>query len=47
MKIVAAAISALLVAAMPASAQDKPVTLKLSHWVPASHPLQKAIQDWA
>ncbi|SDR55566.1 TRAP-type C4-dicarboxylate transport system, substrate-binding protein [Rhizobiales bacterium GAS113] len=31
----------------PASAQDKPVMLKLSHWVPPSHPLQKAIQDWA
>src|SRR6201995_5136823 len=52
MKIIAAAIAALLVAAVPVSAvpvwaQDKPVTLKLSHWVPASHPLQKAIQDWA
>src|SRR6202051_4419721 len=30
-----------------ASAQDKPIELKLSHWVPPSHPLQKAIQDWA
>src|SRR5580692_7345574 len=30
-----------------ASAQDKTFTLKLSHWVPPSHPLQKAIQDWA
>src|SRR5580704_13718010 len=52
MKTFAAAMAALLVAAVPASAvpawaQDKPVTLKLSHWVPASHPLQKAIQDWA
>src|SRR5580692_6244065 len=52
MKIIAAAMAALLVAAVPVSgvpawAQDKPVTLKLSHWVPASHPLQKAIQDWA
>ena len=47
MKIIAAAIAVLLVATAPASAQDKPVTLKLSHWVPASHPLQKAIQDWA
>ncbi|MBW0005343.1 MAG: TRAP transporter substrate-binding protein [Hyphomicrobiales bacterium] len=52
MKIVAAAIAALLVTVLPAtsvpaSAQDKPVTLKLSHWVPPSHPLQKAIQDWA
>ena len=30
-----------------AQAQDKPVQLKLSHWVPPSHPLQAAIQDWA
>ncbi len=30
-----------------ASAQDKTFTLKLSHWVPPSHPLQKAIQNWA
>jgi TRAP-type C4-dicarboxylate transport system substrate-binding protein len=31
----------------PAWAEDKPVQLKLSHWVPPSHPLQAAIQDWA
>src|SRR5438132_13976957 len=30
----------------PAAAQDKPVQLKLSHWVPPSHPLQKALEDW-
>jgi TRAP-type C4-dicarboxylate transport system substrate-binding protein len=30
-----------------ASAQDKTFELKLSHWVPASHPLQAAIQNWA
>jgi TRAP-type C4-dicarboxylate transport system substrate-binding protein len=30
-----------------ALADDQPVQLKLSHWVPPSHPLQKAIQDWA
>jgi TRAP-type C4-dicarboxylate transport system substrate-binding protein len=29
-----------------ALAQDKPVELKLSHWVPPSHPLQKALEDW-
>ncbi len=34
-------------AAGAAVAQDKPVQLKLSHWVPPSHPLQAAIQDWA
>jgi TRAP-type C4-dicarboxylate transport system substrate-binding protein len=36
-----------LIPAAPAAAQDKPVMLKLSHWVPPSHPLQKAIQEWA
>ena len=30
----------------PAMAQDKPIELKLSHWVPPSHPLHKAIGDW-
>lgn len=30
-----------------AQAADKHVQLKLSHWVPPSHPLQAAIQDWA
>src|SRR6202047_973422 len=30
----------------PALAQEKTVELKLSHWVPASHPLQKALDDW-
>src|ERR1700692_4149324 len=30
----------------PALAQEKTVELKLSHWVPASHPLQKALEDW-
>ena len=29
-----------------ASAQDKTFELKLSHWVPPSHPLQKAIEEW-
>src|SRR3982751_3507041 len=39
---------ALLLAAsvMPALAQEKTFELKLSHWVPASHPLQKALEDW-
>ena len=27
-------------------AQDKTFELKLSHWVPPSHPLQKALEDW-
>src|SRR6476660_8062063 len=39
---------ALLLAAgvTPALAQEKTFELKLSHWVPASHPLQKALEDW-
>src|SRR3979411_913902 len=37
----------LLAASMtPAVAQEKTFELKLSHWVPASHPLQKALEDW-
>ncbi len=27
-------------------AQEKTFELKLSHWVPASHPLNKALEDW-
>jgi len=38
--------AALVLAATAASAQDKPVQLRLSHWVPPSHPLQKAMEDW-
>jgi TRAP-type C4-dicarboxylate transport system substrate-binding protein len=38
---------ALLLAAVGASAQDKPVTLKMSSWVPAQHPLNPALQAWA
>src|SRR4051794_21573467 len=30
----------------PAQAQEKTYELKLSHWVPASHPLQKALEEW-
>lgn len=33
--------------AAPAIAQDKPVQLKLSSWVPAQHPLNPALQAWA
>ena len=43
------ALLALLMAASvtPALAQEKTFDLKISHWVPASHPLQKALEDWA
>src|SRR4029453_2962708 len=33
-------------AALEAQAQDKTFELKLSHWVPPAHPLQKALEDW-
>jgi TRAP-type C4-dicarboxylate transport system substrate-binding protein len=36
-----------LAAGAPARAADPPVQLRLSHWVPPSHPLQAAIADWA
>ncbi|HKU96031.1 MAG TPA: TRAP transporter substrate-binding protein [Vineibacter sp.] len=29
-----------------AVAQDKAVELRISHWVPPSHPLHKAMEDW-
>ena len=32
--------------ASPALAQDKTFDLKLSHWVPPTHPLQKAMEEW-
>src|ERR1700750_2131464 len=42
-----ALLAVLLAAAVsPALAQEKTFELKLSHWVPASHPLQKALEDW-
>ena len=43
------ALLALLLAAgvTPALAQEKTFDLKISHWVPSSHPLQKSLEDWA
>ena len=41
----AAAFAALTCAPVGAFAKD--FHLKISHWVPASHPLQKALEDWA
>jgi TRAP-type C4-dicarboxylate transport system substrate-binding protein len=40
------AATGLALVATPALAQDKTFVLKLSHWVPPSHPLQKALEDW-
>jgi TRAP-type C4-dicarboxylate transport system substrate-binding protein len=43
--IAAVALAAML--ACGAQAQDKPVMLKMSSWVPAQHPLNPALQAWA
>lgn len=37
----------LALAGLPAQAQDKPVQLRMSTWVPAQHPLNPALQAWA
>jgi len=42
----AAGLALILAAAPQALAQDKTVELKLSHWVPPTHPLQKAMEEW-
>jgi TRAP-type C4-dicarboxylate transport system substrate-binding protein len=42
----AAGLAALIGGANPTLAQEKTFELKLSHWVPASHSLQKALEDW-
>ena len=34
-------------ASFAAAAEDKPVELKLSHWFPPAHPLQKSLEEWA
>jgi TRAP-type C4-dicarboxylate transport system substrate-binding protein len=39
--------AAALLACAAVQAQDKPVLLKLSSWVPAQHPLNPALQAWA
>jgi TRAP-type transport system periplasmic protein len=44
---VAVVAAAAVLAFGTASAQDKPVALKLSSWVPAQHPLNPALQAWA
>ncbi len=43
--VIAAALTALVCAA-GAQAQEKTFDLKISHWVPPSHPLQKALEQW-
>ncbi len=43
---VSAVLAAGLGAAPTALAQEKTFELKLAHWVPPSHPLQKALEEW-
>ncbi len=43
----ALAASLALLAGVPAVAQDKPVALKLSSWVPPQHPLNPSLIAWA
>jgi TRAP-type C4-dicarboxylate transport system substrate-binding protein len=42
----AAALATLIGIPTPTVAQEKTFELKLSHWVPPSHPLQKALEAW-
>lgn len=48
MKLCATALGAVLALGIAgsAAAQDKPVHLKLGHWVPPTHSLQKAMEEW-
>jgi TRAP-type C4-dicarboxylate transport system substrate-binding protein len=43
---VTAALAAALFSASPALAQDKPVQLRFSHWVPATHPMHAGAVAW-
>ena len=43
---VCAAAVAAIIGSGAALAQEKTFELKLSHWVPPSHPLQKALEEW-
>jgi len=43
---IACACALAALATAPAGAQDKPVQLKLSSWVPAQHPLNPSLQAW-
>jgi len=43
---VCAAAIAAMIGSGAALAQEKTFDLKISHWVPPSHPLQKALEEW-
>ncbi|MBI1205588.1 MAG: C4-dicarboxylate ABC transporter [Rhodopseudomonas sp.] len=44
--VLASAVAGLIASGPAAIAQEKTFELKLSHWVPPSHPLQKALEEW-
>jgi TRAP-type transport system periplasmic protein len=44
--IVSAAVTGTMLVGGAAYAQDKPVEIRFSHWVPPTHPLQAAITEW-
>ena len=44
---VATGLGLLGLAAVPAIAQDKPVEMRFSHWVPTAHPMHAAAVAWA
>jgi TRAP-type C4-dicarboxylate transport system substrate-binding protein len=46
-RIVAALVGASALLAGAAMAQDKPVELRISLWVPPAHPLVPSTKDWA
>jgi TRAP-type C4-dicarboxylate transport system substrate-binding protein len=43
---IVAALVAAVAWAQGANAQDRTIELKLAHWVPPTHPLQKAMEEW-
>ncbi|RIK90839.1 MAG: C4-dicarboxylate ABC transporter, partial [Burkholderiales bacterium] len=46
-RVAAAFAAAAVLATAPAlHAQEQTFDLKISHWVPPSHPLQKALEEW-
>src|SRR5690242_3179609 len=45
--VAAGALLAGMAAVLPAQAQDKPVDLKFSYWIPTAHPLIPSTQQWA
>ncbi|HXQ65211.1 MAG TPA: C4-dicarboxylate ABC transporter, partial [Alphaproteobacteria bacterium] len=46
-KLIALCAALLAMGLWPAFAQEKTFELKISHWVPPTHPLQAALEAWA